>query len=165
MIFTHENDNTIGSPIEDEVDKVINKDPDTPEGIASIAADVENLMMQSALESASYFENGEEGVKNFTESAEVQQLLEARKMSKKTLVRLGKNDDFTRRKHLAAIVIAKEKNDTLFHQLALNRVKERKLRNLIFKKYENKATLVAKQSQKEHIKAMKKMPSLPVIKF
>jgi hypothetical protein len=122
-------------------------------------------MMQSALESASYFENGEEGVKNFTESAEVQQLLEARKMSKKTLVRLGKNDDFTRRKHLAAIVIAKEKNDTLFHQLALNRVKERKLRNLIFKKYENKATLVAKQSQKEHIKAMKKMPSLPVIKF
>ncbi len=154
-----------GTPIEDELDQVINKDPDTPEGMASIAADVENLMMQSALESVSFFEGGEEGVKHFVESAEVQELLEARKMSKKTFVRLGKNDDLTRRKHLASIIIAKEKNDPLFHQLALNRVKERKLRNAIFKKYENKADLVAKQSQKAHIKSMKKMPALPAIKL
>lgn len=152
-------------PVSDEIDAIVNTDPDTAEGADNIANQVEDLMMQSALEAVTYFENGEEAVKNFTESAEVQGLLEARKMSKKTFVRLGKNDDLTRREHLAAIIIAKEKGDTLFNQLALNRVKERKLRNAIFQKYGNKAKVVAKQSQKKHIKSMQKMPSLPTIKL
>ena len=149
----------------DEVDAVLDKDPDTEAGMENIAADVESLMQQSALESVSYFEGGEEAVKNFTESAEVQALVEARRMSKKTFVRIGVNDDLRRREHLAAIIIAKEKHDPLFHQLALNRVKERKLRNAIFKKYGSKARLVAKKSQKAHIKAMRKLPALPQIRL
>lgn len=138
-------------------------DPDTEEGMDAIAAEIENNMQGAALESVTYFDNGEPALKRFMESAEVQAMLEARKMSKKTFVRLNKNDDLTRRAHLASIILARNNKDPLFNQLALNRVKERKLRNMIFKKYESKAKIVAKKSQKQHIAAMRKMPALPKI--
>ena len=140
-------------------------DPETEEGMDAMAAEVETNMRACALENVTYFEGGEEAQKAFVESAEVQALVEARKMSKKTFVRLGKNDDLTRRAHLASLILARNSNDPLFKKLALNRVNERKLRNMIFKKYENKAKLVAKKSQAQHIKTMKKMPSLPKINF
>lgn len=140
-------------------------DPETEEGMEAIAGEVEANMQAAALESVTYFEGGEDAQKAFTESAEVQALVEARKMSKKTFVRLNKNDDFTRRAHLASLILARNANDSLFKKLALNRVQERKLRNAIFKKYESKAEIVAKKSQAQHIKTMKKMPSLPKINF
>lgn len=149
----------------DAVSAVVEKDPDTPEGMDNIANDVESLMQQSALESVTFFDGGEEAVKKFTESAEVKALVEARRMSKRTFVRIGKDDDLTRRKHLASLMIAKEKNDPLFKQLALNRVKERKLRNAIFQRYGQKAELIAKKSQKKHIADMRKMPALPKVNF
>ena len=140
-------------------------DPDTEEGMDAIAAEVEGNMQAAALESVTYFEGGDEAQKAFTESAEVQALVEARKMSKKTFVRLNKSDDFTRRAHLASLILARNAKDPLFNKLALNRVKERQLRSMIFKKYESKAKIVAKKSQVQHIKAMKKMPALPKINF
>ena len=76
---------------------------------------------------------------------------------------MNKNDDFTRRAHLASLILARNAKDPLFNKLALNRVKERQLRAAIFKKYETKARAVAKKSQAQHIKTMKKMPSLPKI--
>lgn len=142
---------------------IIYADPDTEEGMEAIAREIEGNMQAAALESVAYFEGGEEAQKAFTESAEVQALVEARKMSKKTFVRLNKNDDFTRRAHLASLILARNAKDPLFNKLALNRVKERQLRSMIFKKYESKAKLVAKKSQVQHIKAMKKMPALPKI--
>lgn len=138
-------------------------DANTEEGMEVIAAEVENNMQAAALESVTYFDGGEDAQKAFTESAEVQALVEARKMSKKTFVRLNKNDDFTRRAHLASLILARNANDPLFKKLALNRVNERKLRNMIFKKYETKARSVAKKSQAQHIRTMKKMPALPKI--
>ena len=81
-------------------------------------------------------------------------------MSKKTFVRLGKNDDLTRRKNMACLIIAREKKDPLFNKLALNRIKERQLRQQIFKKYGNLADKIAKKSQQKHIKDMRKMPAL-----
>ena len=140
-------------------------DPETQEGIEAIAAEVEKNMLVAATESVTFFEGGEEAQKSFVESAEVQALVEARKMSKHTFVRLNKNDDFTRRAHLASLILARNANDPLFKKLALNRVKERQLRNAIFKKYESKSRMVAKKSQVNHIKNMKKMPALPKITF
>lgn len=142
---------------------ILTADPETEEGMEAIAREIEANMQAAALESVTYFEGGEEAQKSFTESAEVQALVEARKMSKKTFVRLNKNDDFTRRAHLASLILARNAKDPLFNKLALNRVKERQLRAAIFKKYESKAKLVAKKSQTQHIKAMRKMPSLPKI--
>lgn len=137
-------------------------DPSTEDGENAIAQEVENNMQSAALESMTYFDGGEEAQKSFVESAEVNALVEAQKMSKKTFVRLNKNDDLTRRAHLASLILARNSKDSLFSQLALNRVKERKLRNAIFTKYKVKALAIAKKSQKQHIKSAK---SLPPIRF
>lgn len=142
------------------VDDIILADPEDEEAAAT---EVEANMQAAALESVTYFEGGEDAQKTFAESAEVQALVEARKMSKKTFVRLNKNDDFTRRAHLASLILARNAGDPLFTKLALNRKNERKLRNMIFKKYETKSKAVARKSQAQHIKTMKKMPSLPKI--
>lgn len=135
-------------------------DPETEEGMDAIAAEVENNMQASALESMTYFTNGEEVRKSFIESTEVQALVEAKKMSKKTFVRLNKNDDLTRRENLASLILARNAKDPLFTKLALNRKNERKLRNAIFTKYGNKARIIAKRSQQTHIKNSKTLPPI-----
>lgn len=73
-------------------------------------------------------------------------------IGKKTIVRLDKNDDMERRIGMAALNIAKENRDPLWIQLAKNRQKEKKLLNQINKKYEMKATKVAKKAQKSYMK-------------
>lgn len=168
MIFgnvVHENDTDVLSPEEKAAAQILDPDANTDETITALAGEVEEVLGESALEGVSYFDGGEEAIKNFTESAEVQALVEARKMSKHTFVRLNKNDDFTRRAHLASLLLARNAKDPLFNKLALNRVKERQLRAAIFKKYESKAKMVAKKSQVQHIKNMKKMPALPKVTF
>ena len=152
------------SDIVDPVSAVI-PDSDTDEGIDFIAAQVDEILEVPALENMAYFDGGEEAQKAYMESSEVQALVEARKMSKKTFVRLNKNDDFTRRAHLASLILARNANDPLFKKLAINRMHERDLRKKIFQKYENKAKIIAKKSQTQHIKKMKKMPAFPKIKF
>ena len=150
----------------DTTDAVIGGvDDSTDSGIDVLSKMLADLMTESALEHITVFEGGEEAQKAYMESAEVQALVEARKMSKKTFVRLNKNDDFTRRCHLASLILARNANDPLFKKLAINRQNERKLRSAIFKKYEAKAKVVAKRSQTQHIKNMKKMPAMPKITF
>lgn len=161
--YLNESEKTVDDVIDDMA--MADADPDSAEATEDAAKQVEALCRESALENAPFFENGEEAVKNFTESAEVQALVEARKMSKNTFVRLNKNDDLTRRSHLACLVLAKKNNDPLWKKLALNRVKERKLREAIYKKYGNKGAIVARKSQQIHIKQMRKMPALPKIKM
>ena len=146
-----------------QVDALVNKDPDTAEGAENIAKEIEDNMRQSALENVSYFENGEQALKEFANAESTLALLEARKMAKKTFVRLGKDDDLTRRTKLGCLILARENKDPLFDKLAKNRVMERKLRNAIYKRYMNKATRLAKISQKQHIKDMKKIAALPKI--
>lgn len=135
-------------------------DPETEEGMDAIAAEIENNMQAAALESMTYFTNGEEVQKSFIESAEVQALVEAKKMSKKTFVRLNKNDDLTRRENLASLILARNAKDPLFTKLALNRKKERELRTAIFNKYGNKAKMIARRSQQAHIKNSKTLPAI-----
>ncbi len=147
--------------IKDDVDDLM----DDPNDDDAMAAEVEKHMTTAALEAVSYFEGGEEAVKAFTESAEVQALVEARKLSKKTYVRLNKNDDLQRRSNLACLVLAKNHKDPLWAKLAKNRIMERKLRNAIYAKYKNKAALIARKSQVQHVKAMRKLPALPKIQF
>lgn len=64
-------------------------DPNTEDGLDTMAAEVETNMQAAALESVTFFENGDVAQKNFIESAEVQALVEARKMSKRTFVILN----------------------------------------------------------------------------
>lgn len=98
----------------------------------------------------------DEKIQEFCQSPEAQALVEAGVMRKKTLVRLSKKDDFSRRRTMAAFTIAREKKDPLWAKLVKNRVQERKLIGDIVKKYGGKADRVAKAGQKEYLK--QKMP-------
>lgn len=92
----------------------------------------------------------------FVNSQEAQGMLEAGLISRKTLVRLSKNDDLERRIGMAAIQLSKESDDALYDQLIKVRIKERELLDKINAKYANKATRVAKIGQKDYLK--NKMP-------
>ena len=98
----------------------------------------------------------DEKIQEFCQSPEAEALVEAGVMRKKTLVRLSKKDDFSRRRTMAAFTIAREKKDPLWSKLVKNRVQERKLIGEIVKKYGSKADRVAKAGQKEYLKH--KMP-------
>ena len=90
--------------------------------------------------------------KQLTESGALQALVEAGKMRKKTIVRIGQKDDLERRTMLACIERAREAGDRLWSLLRLNRIKERALLEQIRKKYENKGKRDAVASQKNYIK-------------
>lgn len=78
-------------------------------------------------------------------------LTEAKKISRKTIVRLNKNDDLNRRVGIASLQLAKDNNDTLWKALVKNRVKERKLLAAIRKKYGRNAVNVARQGQRAYV--------------
>lgn len=151
---------------QDDIDIVAGDyDPDSAEGIEAMASEVEQHMTTAALEAVSYFEGGQEAVQKLVESAEMQALVEMRKIPKQTFVRLNKNDDLHRRSRLACLVLAKKHNDPLWEKLAQNRIKEKKIRNAIYAKYGNKANIIARKSQIQHMKAARKLPDLPKVKF
>ena len=112
-----------------------------------------NLNMDELLEAFFYddhYSDSDADKRELLEQADV--LLEAKKVSNKTIVRLNKNDDITRRTTMAARQIAKDNNDTLWKALVKNRVQERKLLRAIKKKYNSKANQVARIGQKKYLK-------------
>ena len=74
------------------------------------------------------------------------------KLYKKTLVRLSKKDDLSKRKKIIALNLARDNKDPLWDKLALNRVKERDLLSKIMTKYGNKSQKLAVKSQKDFLK-------------
>lgn len=92
-------------------------------------------------------------LREFCNSSEAESLVEARVLSKPTLVRLSKKDDETRRVKLCAFEICKKENKALWQKLVQNRVKEKQLINQIMAKYGTRAKQEAKLSQKAYIKA------------
>lgn len=97
----------------------------------------------------------DEQIQEFCNSEEAQALIQEGNLRKKTLVRLSKNDDLSRRTTIAAFHLARAKKDPLWTKLVQNRVKERELIGQILKKYPQ-ASKAAKMGQKEYLS--KKMP-------
>lgn len=89
--------------------------------------------------------------KAFLESEECQILQERNILKKKTLVRLNKNDDLTRRKKMAAFQIAKDNHWKEWDLLVKNRIKERALIAKIVQKAGMKAEKAAKIQQKTYL--------------
>lgn len=87
------------------------------------------------------------------------QLVAEGKISKKTLVRLNKQDDLTRRTKMGALLLAKQNNDPLYAKLVKNRAIKRELVDKIMAKYRTKGAKVAKQAQNDFIHGKKS--SLP----
>lgn len=90
--------------------------------------------------------------KEFIQSEACQTMINEGLVSRRTIVRLSKNDDLERRITMAAMAIAKQKNDPLYYKLAKNRVKERELLGKIRTKYGSKGERVAKVGQKKFLK-------------
>lgn len=166
MIFNKLNEDT--TEVDSDAVDALMGDAD-PNNEDALAQEVEAHMTAAALEAVTYFEGGQEAVNKFEEALEMESengyVNEARRLTKKTYVRLNKSDDLQRRSHLACLVLAKAHKDPLWTKLALNRIKERKLRNAIYKKYGNKANMVAKKSQLVHIRNSRNLPALPKIQF
>lgn len=80
-------------------------------------------------------------------------VLEAKGLiGRKTLIKLNKNDDVARRTSAAAYQMAKDANDPLWRKLTFHMAKKNEYKEKILKKYNSKATRVAKKSQKDFMK-------------
>ena len=98
----------------------------------------------------------EEKIKEFCQPGGVgEQLVKEAKMSRKTLVRLNKQDDLTRRTKMGALLLAKEKKDPLYDKLVKNRMMKRQIVDKIMQKYGHKGKQVAKQAQAEYLHGKK----------
>lgn len=88
-------------------------------------------------------------------------IMEAKGMiGRKTLIRLNKNDDISRRTSAASYQMAKDNNDPLFKKLMFHINKKNEFKEKILKKYNSKAIRVAKKSQKDYLKS----PSAKLLK-
>lgn len=81
-----------------------------------------------------------------------EELVSEGKLSKKTIMRLSKKDDLSRRTKKMCLDLARENDDPLWDQLAKNRIKERELIAKIVHKYSSKGSRLAVQAQKDFIK-------------
>lgn len=87
-------------------------------------------------------------INEFAHSEICEALITEGKINRKTIMKLNKNDDLSRRKKIAAYQLAKEHNDPLWRKLVANRIKERELINAIMAKYGSRGEQVAKKSQR-----------------
>ena len=85
-------------------------------------------------------------------SPEFQQLHEAGVVGRKAIVRMSKEADLDRRMHLLCLQMGKENGDADWEALRLNRIKERKLLDKLYKKYGNRVKRQAVMSQKRLVK-------------
>jgi hypothetical protein len=90
--------------------------------------------------------------KDYLESDEVKNIVEAGVIGRKTIVRLSKKDDLSRRIKLAAFQKAKETNAPEWKALKKNRVQERRLIGKIMQRYGNAVKKDAINSQKALLK-------------
>ena len=112
------------------------------EGIIDMAALVETMLVDAICQMP------DAQRKAYLESQELQDLCEAGIVGHRSITRLNKQDDFTRRLHLAALQKAKENGDANWEALRKNRIQERKLREAIFARYASAVRRDAQQAQK-----------------
>ena len=94
----------------------------------------------------------DEKIKEFCAPGGVgEQLCEAGKFKKNTLVRLSKKDDLMRRETMVAMQLAKEKNDILWRKFVKNTKIRNSLKEQIKKKYGTQSSRLAKKAQQEFI--------------
>jgi hypothetical protein len=83
-------------------------------------------------------------------------LVEAKVLStQRTVSRLSKKDDFTRRVVITCINMAKQHKDPLYAKLVKYQLLRKQTRKKIVEKYGSRAKKVALKAQREYIKSMK----------
>ena len=94
----------------------------------------------------------DEQLKAYAESQEFHDLLEAGVAGRRSITRLNKQDDLTRRINLASIQKAREMGDANWEALRKNRIRERELLDKIYKRWGQQVRRDAIASQKRLIK-------------
>ena len=105
--------------------------------------------LQEAFFYDDHYADSDSEKRELLEEADV--LMEAKKISRRTIVKLNKNDDLTRRTGMAALQLAKDNHDALWNKLVKNRIQERKLLAAVKKNYATKAQIVARQGQRMYV--------------
>lgn len=130
----------------------------TSTGVSEAAEDIE--VNYEELMEAFFYDDfascSDEEKKALIESGELALLEKKNITNRKTLVRLNKNDDISRRTTMAALQLARDNNDPLWKALKTNRIRERQLLAKIEKKYGSRASKVARVGQKEYLKNVNK---------
>jgi len=116
------------------------------EGIIDMAALIETMLVDAICQMPDAQRHA------YLESQELQDLCEAGIVGHRSITRLNKQDDFTRRLHLAALQKAKENGDANWEALRKNRIEERRLREQIFARYANEVRRDAMQAQRRLLK-------------
>ena len=93
----------------------------------------------------------DEIIQEFIQSEECEALINEGKISKKTIMRLNKNNDLTRRQTLAAYQRAKEKNDPNWLKFIKFKALANKYKHIIIEKYGRQTANIAKKSQRQFI--------------
>ena len=132
----------------DNMVKEIHEDAASTEG--SCIQDI-NALMENYIYDA-ITSKGEDAVRDFIASEECKALQEVGILGKKTIVRMAKADDLSRRIKLAVLQKAKEDNDPNY--LALKKVihKKKALSAKLMQKYQNRVRTDAIKSQRALIK-------------
>lgn len=135
--------------IRDEVEE-LDENYDELEGDGISSRGMQELLEASLVEKVCLMDDAEK--KEYLSSDEFRMLEEAGKVGRRSLVRINKMDDLTRRTHLASLQKAKEMGDSDWDMLRKNRIKERQLLNRIYKKYASRVRRDAVKAQKRLIK-------------
>ncbi len=98
------------------------------------------------------YKMSEEELREFCESGGLgEQLVMEGKLKSRTLIRLSKKDDLSRRKKMFCYQLARENKDQAWTKFALFRDKANKEEEKMFKKYGMKAERLAKVSQNQYL--------------
>ena len=100
---------------------------------------------------------GEDTIQEFCAPGGVgEALVEAKVLStQKTVNRISKKDDYTRRVVITCINMARQHKDPLYAKLVKYQLLRKQARKKIVEKYGSRAKKVALKAQREYIKAMK----------
>lgn len=100
---------------------------------------------------------GQEAIEEFCAPGGVgEALVEAKVLStQKTVNRISKKDDLTRRYVITAINMARQKKDPLYAKLVKYQLLRKQARKKIVEKYGSRAKKAALKAQREYIKTMK----------
>lgn len=100
---------------------------------------------------------GEDAIKEFCAPGGVADALYEAKIfsNKRTIHRLSKQDDYSRRVVISAISMAASKHDPLYFKLIKSKIALKNARQKIVDKYGSQASRIATKGQKAYIKAMK----------
>lgn len=139
--------------MQEDVDVTIDESlDDLSEGLEGSYHIVDPAALQEAMYMDQLDRMSDAEYNDYIKSDEYKMMCEAGLSGRRSIVKMNRQDDLTRRIHLASIQAAREQGDSDWEALRKNRVRERQLLKKIYQKYSNKVRRDAIQNQKRLIK-------------